>query len=58
MKLSVYNVVGIVLNILALVVYFGIYRRVNNESVFKDIAFFYLVFVQIVNLVYVLIRPR
>lgn len=58
MKLSVYNVVGIVLNILALVVYFGIYRRVNNESVFKDIAFFYLVFVQIVNLVYVLIRPH
>ena len=58
MKLSVYNVVCIVLNIFALVVYFGIYRRVNNESVFKDIAFFYLVFVQIANLVYVLIRPR
>lgn len=58
MKLSVFSIVGIVLNILALVVYFGIYRLVKNESVFKDIAFFYLVFVQIVNLVYVLIRPR
>ena len=58
MKLSVYQVIGIVFNLLALVVYFGIYRVFDKESVVNDVAFFFLVFVEIVNLVYVLIRPR
>lgn len=58
MKLRGYQIVGVVLNVLAFVVYFGVYRVFDKETVVNDIAFFYVLFVQIYNLVCVLIRPR
>lgn len=58
MKLSVHQIIVVSLNVLALVMYFGVYRVFDKESVVKNIAFYYLVLVQMVNLVYVLIRPR